>query len=477
MKKIAIIYFNETFKNQIEYTVNTILQDYDIDIAIVSYKDFKCLKQDFDLVISYGDVEDCDEAHMILLEGALFSQEYLTIKSIPTDIEFYQGLPVFFRNKKKDYFVKNISDKVIVNVDIIQTSFLFLTCYEEYIINEYDKYGRFNIEKSILYKHKLLNRPIINESIQWFVDILNSNFNLNIKKKSLWGEKSFQVLLSHDVDVVSKYLSFLREIRLQISILLINRKPLEVLKRIKGYLAIKLGKTHEDPCDTFDMILKMEKDKGYNSSFYFMSDGKGYSPRNKKVKSIIKKVIHANNEIGFHPGLGTAHDESLFSKELMMFKKEFSRTDNIGLRQHYLSFNAQKTWAIQEKHGIRYDSTLCFPEQAGFKVGYCLPYKPYDLKNNRIMDLWEIPLIVMDGSLMQYMQLDFEKSVQHIMELVEKVQMHKGVFVLLWHNSAISKEYNIHSRDIFQWFYDYIKSCNCDVTSGENIISKYEKTI
>lgn len=477
MKKIAFIYFNEAFKNQIEYTVNTIFQDYEVSVFIINCRDFNSLKQDFDLVISYGNNIHSNEAHIILLEGPLFSEDYLTLKSIPKNIEFYNGLPVFFNYKGKDFLKENKEEKIIINNDIIQTSFFFLTCYEEYILDEYDKYGRFNIEKSILGKYNLLSRPVVNDSIQWLVDILNSNFNLNIKKKNLWEGKNFQVLLSHDVDVVSKYLTFLREIRLQISILLINRKPLEFLDRIKGYVATKLGKIQEDPCDTFDMILKMEKEKGYNSSFYFMSDGKGYSPKNKKVKGIIKQLINNNNEIGFHPGLGTAEDESLFKKELDMFKKEFKGNDKIGIRQHYLSFNAQKTWTIQEKYDIHYDTTVCFPEQAGFKVGYCLPYKPYDLKRDRIINIWEIPLIVMDGSLMQYMQLDFERSVEYIKELMEKVEIHKGIFVLLWHNSAISKEYNIHSKDIFQWFYDYIKSCNCDVTSGENIISKYEKTI
>ncbi|MBU3100277.1 MULTISPECIES: polysaccharide deacetylase family protein [Clostridium] len=477
MKHIAFIYFNEAFKNQIEYTVNTIFQDYEVDVLIVSANDFKCLDQIFDLVICYGNIRTDICANMILLEGPLFSKEYLTLKSIPTDIQSYEGLPVFFMNSDEDYFMKSVENKFIVNIDIIQASFFFLTCYEEYVINEYDMYGRFNIEKSTLYIHDLLNRPVVNESIQWFVDTINLKYNFNIKKKNLWGEKNFQVLLSHDVDVVSKYLTFLREVRLQLSILLIDRKPIEVLRRIKGYIATELCKTEKDPCDTFNMILTMEKSKGYNSSFYFMADGKGYSPNNRKVKEILKQISYGRNEIGFHPGLGTSDNENLFNKEFMIFKKNFMGVGKVGVRQHYLSFNAQKTWSIQEKYGINYDTTLCFPERAGFKGGYCLPYKPYDLKNDRIVDVWEIPLIVMDGSLMQYMKLDFMGSVKYIKELIQKVEIHKGVFVLLWHNSAISNEYNIHSRDIFQWFYDYIKTCNCDVTSGGDIISKYEKTI
>jgi len=106
-----------------------------------------------------------------------------------------------------------------------------------------------------------------------------------------------------------------------------------------------------------------------------------------------------------------------------------------------------------------------------------MPYKPYDLNNNRIIDIWEIPLIVMDGSLLQYMQLDFKRSAECIIDLIKKVETHNGIFVLLWHNSAISEEYNIYSKDLFMWFYDYIKNCNCDVTSGKNIILKYEKVI
>ena len=87
MKHIAFIYFNEAFKNQIEYTVNTIFQDYEVDVLIVSANDFKCLNQIFDLVISYGNIRADLCANMILLEGPLFSKEYLTLKSIPTDIQ------------------------------------------------------------------------------------------------------------------------------------------------------------------------------------------------------------------------------------------------------------------------------------------------------------------------------------------------------------------------------------------------------
>ena len=41
---------------------------------------------------------------MILLEGPLFSKEYLTLKSIPTEIESYEGLPVFFKNRRRKLF-------------------------------------------------------------------------------------------------------------------------------------------------------------------------------------------------------------------------------------------------------------------------------------------------------------------------------------------------------------------------------------
>ena len=119
MKQIAFIYFNDEFKNKIEYTVNTIFRDYEVDVLILSVHDFKHLNQKFDLVISYGNVKDSSFVNIVLLEGHLFSNEYLTLKSIPTEIQSFDGLPVFFMNRDEDYFKKDVGDKLMSEINLL----------------------------------------------------------------------------------------------------------------------------------------------------------------------------------------------------------------------------------------------------------------------------------------------------------------------------------------------------------------------
>lgn len=476
MKKLLFIHDNIEFRNQIEYCVGTIFDNFEVELTIICGIEKIYKEESWDLVIYYGDNLNFKIADVIILSSDLFNiKNYLKQSSIRKSIEYFETLPIFFKNKNFDFFVENIEEKIIFNIDIIQTLFYFLTSYEEFVINEYDKYGRFNINKSILYKFNLIQRPIVNETITFLMEKINLYKNIAINKKELWKDKDFAVLLSHDVDIISKFLPFIKEMRLYISMLLIDRKPKEMFKRVVSYIKSKLIKNYKDNINTFDYILDLEKKYNYHSSFYFMTDGSTYEIKNKKVKSLIKNITQLGNEIGLHPGLGTSNNEIKFMKQIIKFKNNTKFRSKIGIRQHYLSFYSAKTWNIHNKFKVLYDSSLGFPQIAGFKVGYCLPYKPYNLITNSVMKVWEIPLIVMDGSLLEYMKLDYLKSIEYISVLISEVRKHKGVFVLLWHNSALSDEYNIYAKDIFQWVYEYIGKLNCCVESGENIILQYKQ--
>lgn len=52
--------------------------------------------------------------------------------------------------------------------------------------------------------------------------------------------------------------------------------------------------------------------------------------------------------------------------------------------------------------GIRFDSTLGYPDLVGFRCGTGFEYSLYDFANENISDIREIPLIVMDGSSLQF---------------------------------------------------------------------------
>ena len=111
----------------------------------------------------------------------------------------------------------------------------------------------------------------------------------------------------------------------------------------------------------------------------------------------------------------------------------------LGGRQHYLRWKTPDTWRIWEKAGLKYDTTMSFADYEGFRCGICFPYKPFDVLENRVLDIWELPLTVMDGSLFDYQNLTPEEGFQRIKELIETVKKYSGVFVLLWHNSSFDE--------------------------------------
>jgi hypothetical protein len=473
MKKIAFIYKNIKFKDKIEYCINTMFMNYKVDYDILSVFDEEYSKENYEVVIFYGNKEDNLYSNINIIESNLFSDYYLKIESLPEKVQYFKDLPIFFYDSKYNFFELVETDKIILNNDIIQSVFFFLTCYEEYVINDYDKFGRANIERSILYKSNLLWTPVVNKLINYFVNLLNEKFKLGIFLKPIWDDKKFASVISHDVDSISKFLPIAKELRLQLSLIIGDKKPSLFLRRLYEFINKKVNKSYKDPFDTFDYILSLEKQYNFKSTFYFMTDNKTYNVTDNLTKSILEKIKECDCEIGLHPGLGTSNDKHTFNQQKNIFLRDIESKKKFGVRQHYLSFISGNTWEIHNNEGVMYDTSICYPQVAGFKVGYCFPYKVYSLVQNKVMDLWEIPLIVMEGTLLQYMGLTFETAKEYCISLLDEIEEYNGVFVLLWHNSALSTEYNPYANELFEWIYEELSTRNCIVDSTINVVNKY----
>ena len=114
---------------------------------------------------------------------------------------------------------------------------------------------------------------------------------------------------------------------------------------------------------------------------------------------------------------------------------------NYGGRQHYLRFKVPNTWYHWANLGLTYDSSLGYPKYTGFRCGTCHPFQPFDIASDTMIDIWEYPLIVMDGTLKIHRQLTPEQGEQHIMKLARRCLDVKGNFVMLWHNSSLHRDW------------------------------------
>lgn len=471
---------DEFFKEK-SYVFDLIFSTLGIEYKFI--KDLNSLKED-DLLIYYGKYfeENISVKHVFIKDSSkLFNKNYLLCEpdynvktfKLKNKIKNIEDIISIFNNGNEFININNKS--VYIYSDLISDIFFMVTRYEEVILEDKDNHERFLLEKSLAYKYNFLNRPIVNEQIEFIFDIIKS-LDGNIKRKNRLNDKEFIFFLSHDIDSIFKYNDkFIRSLAIK----LIKEKSLKnTLNYLSKATKVFINKD-KDPFWSFKYLLELENKYNINASYYFMSGGTSnkdnyYNIDNKNLRSVFEEIKNNNSEIGIHGSYNSYNDYNLINSEINKLKKYYSI---VGIRQHYLRFSAPETWGIHEKTGLTYDTSLGFAKLAGFRGGICTPYKPFNIKEKKVINIYEIPLVVMDGTICdkEYMNLNKEQALEYVKDLIQRIKNVNGIFSFLWHNSSLDKE-NYWGEWID--FYEDILKYSSDKAlsiSGEKIIDLYKK--
>ena len=132
----------------------------------------------------------------------------------------------------------------------------------------------------------------------------------------------------------------------------------------------------------------------------------------------------------------------------------------VSIRQHYLHYDIRNTPRVHAEAGFKYDSTLGFNDNVGFRFGTCYPWHLYDLKAEKVLPVMEIPLIVQDGAMLNSskgMRLDEDTAFQYVVQMASAVKNVGGVLTLLWHPNWIIQPdwWNLYLRIL-----EYLKGRN-----------------
>jgi len=440
--EISIVYSNGRFGAQIEYAFHVLLSALGVKHEITP---LSALSHDYEkrktLVISYGQerTEIAAQHQIHIYESNLFNDHYLGYESMPeVPLSRFDDLPIIYQGTNKvEGHVRREENVIETDIDIIASSFFMLTRYEETILDQRDKFNRFPATASLAYKEGFLNSPIVNEYIELLWNWIDS-FQLGFKRKPLWGGKKFAVCLTHDVDRIRKFKIY--PPLLTIKRLAVGRKDLGGILKVSSDWARCLMGKKVDPYNSFDYLLQLEASHGTKSTYFFLAgrscryDG-DYTIKDLKIANLIKKLDKLEFEIALHASFQSFDSDKLLKRQKEGLEKLIGK-EIVSSRQHFLRWETPNTWRVLENAGIQYDATLCFPEAEGFRCGFCLPYRAFDLHENRVMDIYELPLIVMDGSLYAYQNLSAEEGLQRVKKMIGTVKNYGGVFTLLWHNSS-----------------------------------------
>ena len=287
-----------------------------------------------------------------------------------------------------------------------------------------------------------------------------SKFLIENGFKFLWPKnKKFAICLTHDVDnlrrtKVYKYLA-----------------TAKLVKRMKFKTAFNRFFKKEGLKREFEEIMELEKKYKAKSTFYFLSTTKQYPYKSYKIENIKKDLKYINDEgweIGLHGGYYSYLD-------LNAIKKEKKKIENIigkeltGYRNHYLRFKIPDTWQLLAKVGFKHDSTFGYNDMPGFRNGMCHPFKPFDLRKNKEINIVEVPLNIMDVTLFNRMKLDFGEAWKICKNLIDSVKNLGGVITILWHNRSFDEISFPGWKKIYEKILEYGYKNNAWLTSCEEI--------
>jgi len=278
------------------------------------------------------------------------------------------------------------------------------------------------------------------------------------------GNRPFAVFLSHDIDhLYTTKRSKIGE----------ASNHLQSGRVSKGLKCISQMYSKKKPMWNFSEITDLEEKYGAKSTFFFLVDEPSNWDYNYPIEDcadVIKDLLNNRWEVGLHGG----HDTYNSADEMKKGKERLERILKkpvAGYRNHYLRFRVPDTWVSLQEAGFLYDSTFGYADCAGFRNGMCHPFRPYNLNTKKPLELIEIPLAIMDGTLENYMRLDAANSWKIIKKLIDTVEGCNGVISILWHNHGFFEE----QKELYEKILKYCADKEAWMTSGEEIIKWCEK--
>jgi hypothetical protein len=354
--------------------------------------------------------------------------------------------------------------EVNVGVNLIDEVFYHLSGLEEYEKECNGKKIRSYYWGDI---DKTANEPLVDDFYNLFAEIINTvleklNSPENIQRKL----ESFNVSLTHDVDAIQKdYYTSIRYLAFLL-FTLIKKCDFNAVSKMRRYF------NHSSNFNRITDVMHTEEGFGYRSTFFLYSNVSkgGFLPRvidrfidpayditNGSVLTSVRDVFDgAGFEVGLHSSYMAARSYELLEEEFSLLQRLLSQTV-ISNRNHFLNFSLIHTPLMLEKVGIKCDTTFYYNNVCGFiRHKTCSPFYFYSHLSNRIVDVIEIPTVVMDSTLFNHLGCTEEEAYKESIKVLDKVRGRNGLVCINWHSETSAPEYGWHStyKDVLKWIKD-----------------------
>jgi hypothetical protein len=378
--------------------------------------------------------------------------------------------------------------------DLVASAFALLACWDERTTGDRDKYGRLPYSASVFAANPELR--IEEPAVDAYVALLRGALTPRLAVLGLeplpqpgwmWGSSGFAVALTHDLDNLWRWTrrgfaaTGYRTARAA------GHRDWSGFRREVGdgadWLIHHLPR-RTDPFWTFPQMLGGEDARGVTSTFFVIArhshrqDGNQPETYRKRIPVALSLLAEHQREIGLHGNdadrLGVeplSHDRELLARD--------SGAEIAGIRYHYLRCLYHETLPMLERAGFTYDTSLAFAEHEGFRCGCSFPFRPYSLAEERPLDLVELPLAIMDGTLQQahYRDLPADEAGRAAVAVLERVRASGGACSLLWHNNRFDPRLSRGYDTVYWRLVDGVRSHGGLATSAGEIVARWRRAV
>ena len=361
----------------------------------------------------------------------------------PAHIKSHDGqddCPVFFCGQSQNAAL--LEDNTLhIYADLLSLPFILLSRYEEMICPERDSHGRFPYLRSLACRYQFIEIPIVDE-YGLFLRRWLSDFIPNLRITPRQGK----VVPTHDVDLLFRFGGFWKDLRTILGGDLIKAHNLSrTLHSLKEWRATQRDRYNDPLVQAIEQLCLASKEAGLTSTFYFKALHNGeadatYDIDQPELKRCFDFLKQQGMQIGLHGSYASGDEGNLLRQEKKALENVCGQPVPYA-RQHFLRFDVNQSVAAWQNCRIEHDATLGFAERKGFRCSTCHPYPLFDWQKQCASSVIEHPLIVMDGTLIEYRKLDPQTALSQLHQLHQKCMSVEGDMVILWHNHTLIREF------------------------------------
>lgn len=322
--------------------------------------------------------------------------------------------------------------------DIIASAFFWLAGWQELLIRKRDQHGRFLHADSYQAQIDIACFPVV-DAYRNLLAARLTDADIPIQQLK-WGTQSWAFCPTHDIDYLWKWRPGMvfREV---VEYLMLNRLQVSGGERLArfGSFAFDALKPGDIFRKAFLRMIESVRKVGGKATYFIKTDAHGpndvyYRPRNAFLRRTLHKLDTLDFEIGLHPSYHAQNHIGYLRKEKKLLQALSLRRIR-SVRQHYLRFDESVTATLHTQAGFSIDSTLAFPDHEGFRNGTCHPFRIYDTHADKSLEIWEMPLCIMDGVIFNRRNMTLDEAVAASQRLIDVCKKFGGVCVGLWHNT------------------------------------------